>query len=313
MANKYRCELCNFTTNYDEELNAHKKTHKQKKLEKFVAEKLSPNSNMYSMAKSAYRLSKNTSSKFRTLPDFIIFGESKCGTNSLSANLIEHPKIPPFSRSIHFFDAAFDNGVGWYKQYFPTKWKKKDQLTGECTPYLHYPHSAKRVFSVVPNVKLIAILRNPIDRAYSNWKMETTFGYENLPFAEGVKEEENRIGKEIEKILENESYWSLPLFRYSYLERGKYAKNLKSWFEIFPKEQILIISSEDFDSKPQETVNNIFQFLNLPIHTIRNLEKKNVRILPKMTKQTRDELIEFFKPHNERLFKMINKKFDWDR
>ena len=192
MANKYRCELCNFTTNYDEELNAHKKIHKQKKLEKFVAKKLPPNSSMYSMAKSAYRLSKNTSSKFRTLPDFIIFGESKCGTNSLSANLIEHPKIPPFSRSIHFFDAAFDNGVGWYKQYFPTKWKKKDQLNGESSPYLNYPHSAKRVFSVVPNVKLIAILRNPIDRAYSNWKMETTFGYENLPFAEGVKEEENR-------------------------------------------------------------------------------------------------------------------------
>ena len=92
LANKYRCELCNYTTNYDKELNAHKKIHKQKKLEKFVAKKLPPNSSMYSMAKSAYRLSMNTSSKFRTLPDFLIFGESKCGTNSLYANLIEHPK-----------------------------------------------------------------------------------------------------------------------------------------------------------------------------------------------------------------------------
>ena len=313
LANKHRCELCNYTTNYDKELNAHKKTHKQKKLEKFGAKKLPPNSSMYSMAKSAYRLSMNTSSKFRTLPDFLIFGESKCGTNSLYANLIEHPKIPPFSKSIHFFDAAFDNGVGWYKQYFPPKWKKKDQLNGESSPYLNYPHSAKRVFSVVPDVKLVAILRNPIDRAYSNWKMETEFGYENLSFEEGIKEEENRIGKEIEKVLENENYWSLPLFRYSYLERGKYAKNLKSWFEIFPKDQFLIISSEDFSSKPQETVNNIFQFLNLSTHTIRNLEKKNVRKAAKMNEKTRNELIEFFKPHNERLFKMINKKFDWDK
>ena len=313
LANKYRCELCDYTTNYDKELNAHKKTHKQKKLEKFVAKKLPPNSSMYSMAKSAYRLSMNTSSKFRTLPDFLIFGESKCGTNSLYANLIEHPKIPPFSKGIHFFDAAFDNGVGWYKQYFPPKWKKKDQLNGESSPYLNYPHSAKRVFSVVPDVKLVAILRNPIDRAYSSWKMETEFGYENLSFEEGIKEEENRIGKEIEKVLENENYWSLPLFRYSYLERGKYAKNLKSWFEIFPKDQFLIISSEDFSSKPQETVNNIFQFLNLSTHTIRNLEKKNVRKAAKMNEKTRNELIEFFKPHNERLFKMINKKFDWDK
>jgi hypothetical protein len=143
--------------------------------------------------------------------------------------------------------------------------------------------------------------------------METEFGYENLSFEEGIKEEENRIGKEIEKVLENENYWSLPLFRYSYLERGKYAKNLKSWFKIFPKDQFLIISSEDFSSKPQETVNNIFQFLNLSTHTIRNLEKKNVRKAAKMNEKTRNELIEFFKPHNERLFKMINKKFDWDK
>ena len=90
MASKYRCELCSYTTNYDKELNAHKKIHKQKKLEKFVAKKLPPNSSMYSMAKSAYRVSMNTSSKFRTLPDFLIFGEAKCGTNSLCANLIVH-------------------------------------------------------------------------------------------------------------------------------------------------------------------------------------------------------------------------------
>ena len=75
----------------------------------------------------------------------------------------------------------------------------------------------------------------------------------------------------------------------------------------------MIISSEDFSSKPQETVNNIFQFLNLSTHTIRNLEKKNVRKAAKMNEKTRNELIEFFKPHNERLFKMINKKFDWDK
>ena len=72
--------------------------------------------------------------------------------------------------------------------------------------------------------------------------METEFGYENLSFEEGIKEEENRIGKEIEKVLENENYWSLPLFRYSYLESGKYAKNLKSWFEIFfPISDFLIV------------------------------------------------------------------------
>ena len=140
LANKHRCELCNYTTNYDKELNAHKKTHKQKKLEKFVAKKLPPNSSMYSMAKSAYRLSMNTSSKFRTLPDFLIFGESKCGTNSLCANLIEHQSIFLMLHLIMVLDGTNNT--------FHQNGRKRINLMANLVPILII-HIQQKEFSVL--------------------------------------------------------------------------------------------------------------------------------------------------------------------
>src|SRR2546423_13513556 len=117
--------------------------------------------------------------KIRIIPDFLIIGGQKCGTTSLYYYLIEHPNIAPAVRKqMHFFDNRFKKGFGWYKSNFPTifsKWyktflHKQKFVSGEATPYyLFHPLAASRVHQFLPDVKLIVLLRNPVNRAYSHY------------------------------------------------------------------------------------------------------------------------------------------------
>ena len=114
----------------------------------------------------------------RLMPDFIIIGAARCGTTNLYRNLTQHPYIvPAFRKEVHFFDhtSNFKNGVAWYRAHFPLllykhykQVRKQDIVTGEASPYyIFHPHAPKRAFEIVPQVKLIVMLRNPVDRAYS--------------------------------------------------------------------------------------------------------------------------------------------------
>src|SRR5689334_8975756 len=123
---------------------------------------------------------RNSTSQLRLLPDFIIIGAQKGGTTSLYNYLIEHPLIKSARRKeVHYFDRNFHKGVSWYKAFFPTSLEKyyaenilkKDFITGEGSPeYLFYPHCAEKAVRVLPQAKIIALLRNPVDRAYSQYR-----------------------------------------------------------------------------------------------------------------------------------------------
>src|SRR5579885_1417562 len=118
----------------------------------------------------------------RLLPDFLIIGGQRCGTSSLYYYLTEHPGIISAStKETHFFDESFSKGIGWYRAQFPSSFQKmyvtnvlkRDFLTGEGTPYyILYPHAPRRTFEIVPHVKLIALLRNPVERAHSQYWIE---------------------------------------------------------------------------------------------------------------------------------------------
>ena len=108
-------------------------------------------------------------------------------------------------------------------------------------------------------------------------------------------------------------YYFKDLVQNSYLARGFYAEQLKSWFKVFPKEKILIIKSEDLSSNPQKNLNEIFQFIELPQHNIEKLEKKNLGNYLRMEEKTRNDLTEFFRPYNEKLYLMLGRDFGWDK
>ena len=126
------------------------------------------------------RFIRNLSRNYRLLPDFLIIGYQKCGTTSLYNYLAQHTNIAPAGRKeTHYFSISYWRGINWYKSYFPTIFTKKKKggktngkfITGEASPqYIYHTYSLDRIQKTLPNVKLILLLRNPIDRAYSAYQ-----------------------------------------------------------------------------------------------------------------------------------------------
>ena len=266
---------------------------------------------------------KQLTGRFRIMPDFIIIGAQKCGTTSLYHYLTLHPEIiSAESKEIHFFNINYMLGLNWYKSKFPTLMQKyitktisrKNFLTGEASPYyINHVHTPKRIHKTISNVKIIAILRNPVDRAYSHFNFNIKQKLESLSFEDALKAEKGRLEGEKEKMMIDPHYNSNNYRNYSYLNRGIYIDQIKTWMNLFPKEQFLILRTEDLESNPNTVLKQTFEFLNLPDFTIQNTSHKNVGNYKEMNSDTRKWLIEYFKPHNEKLYKYLERDFQWDK
>ena len=255
----------------------------------------------------------------RVLPDFIIIGTARSGTTSLYYNICEHPSVLPAAYDeIGFFDSNYHLGINWYRSMFPTK-RKMEQvkektgfaITGEDTPfYIWDPLVAERILKILPNVKLIVLIRNPVDRAYSNYHLGLRSGTENLSFEDAIKSELSKL-ETVETNSENiTAKFTIPR---SYIVKGLYAEQLKIWFELFRSDQLLIVNTDDFEAHPQKVLNEIYGFLEIPEINIGNLEKHKVELYEKMKSSTRGFLLDLYKPYNEILFNLIGQKFDWDK
>ena len=270
----------------------------------------------------AFRASTNP---IRMMPDFIIIGTQKGGTTSLYRYLIEHPCIAPiYIKEPHFFDIYFYKGLHWYRSHFPTAVEKyyvrhiqkHDLITGEASPYyLFHPQAARRVAKTLPKARFIVLLRNPVDRAYSQYQHQTRQeGVEPLTFEEALACEEKRLAGEEEKLLKDEKYFSFNHRHYSYLARSKYIEQLPTWMSIFPGEQFLILRSEDLYTDPKAIVKQTLEFLDLPTSGLSTEYKPfNDARYAQMAPATRERLVEYFKPYNARLYEFLGRDFGWDK
>jgi hypothetical protein len=233
-----------------------------------------------------------------SLPDFVIIGAQKGGTSFLYHLLTRHPLVEPAARKeLHFFDGPrlFEKGAGWYRRCFPRP-KMDDgrrSITGEATPsYLFDPPVAKRMAQVVSQAQLIALLRNPVDRAYSHYQMQVKRGTEPRDFEEAIEQQDS-----------------------SYVSRGLYVDQLLRWSEFFSKEQMLILKSEDFFERPVETLKVVLDFLELPDWQpeASDLEQRRHTGVysKKMDPSTRRRLEAYFEPYNQRLYEYLGLDFGW--
>jgi len=258
----------------------------------------------------------------RVIPDFLVIGAKRCGTTSLYQHLSEHPCI---SRSPHdnigFFNENYHLGINWYKSLFPTVFykKKMESKNKQClffdvtSTYMEEELTAKNVYEVNPNQKIIVILRNPVDRAYSHYHVNVKEKSEKRSFEDAVFEEMNRIKSE--RIIQNKNK-NLRVFtpnNIHYLKKGFYALQLKSWFKIFPREQILVLSTEEFQEDQNLIYKKIFDFLNIPNMKIKNTEKMEKGNYIPMKDETRKLLLDYFRQYNYELFELINNEFDWKK
>ena len=260
-------------------------------------------------------------SPIRIMPSFIIIGAKKCGTTSVFYYLSKHSNVgASIRKEISYFDINFAKGNLWYKSFFPISLPGNESpylLTGEATAsYICHPQAPQRIAKVLPQVKLIALLRNPVDRAYSHYHHTKRMGREDLSFEEAIKQEEFRV-KQIEKI-ENNIYKLRgnyhKAYNYTYLSSGLYAEQLENWFSQFNKKQLLILKSEDYFSHPETIFQQILDFLKLPNWSPKQFQKHNYNsYLQKMDSNTRKHLIEYFQPHNEKLYELLGVDFGWNK
>ena len=251
-------------------------------------------------------------------PRFLIIGSQRCGTTSLYNYLSQHPNITSASKKeIHYFDTNYDKGNNWYKKHFTItegSKRKRELITGEATPYyIFHPHAPSRVKKNLPDAKLIVMLRDPVERAFSHYKHHFKLKVEPLRFEEAIRLESERMAGEWDKMLQDKSYDSYNLQMFSYLARGVYVDQLKRWFEHFPREQILVLQSEDFFDNPEKIFLQALHFLGLPDHKLTAYEKFNANGDEPIPNSIRRYLTNYFKPHNERLYKLIGTEFSWPR
>ena len=260
------------------------------------------------------------SSPFRVLPECFVIGVVRSGTTSLYHYLGQHPCIGSSAYDeIGYFDNNYHLGVNWYKSLFPTKFTKNKIikkhgkfLTYDVTPfYIYNPLVARRILASFPRAKIISNLRNPIDRAYSNYILMYQDGDTTKTFEEMIQIAMDEIEKN--KVKLNDEVYAADTFYQNILARGFYADQLKIWFEKFQKKQILIIPSEDLALKPDQVLTKVFEFLDLPYFKIKDFTRQNKREYHPMKDETRKLLVEFYKPHNKKLFDMLGSKFDWDK
>lgn len=205
------------------------------------------------------------------LPHFIIVGAAKSGTSTLTHYLQKHRAIYMPSQEVHFFHGGrngnWDKGVNWYKMKFEDA--KRGQLIGEKTPtYSYLPSVPKRIHDLLPNVKLIWIFRNPIDRSYSNYWHEVWKGNEWMDFNKAIKKEHRRHKKDVWK---------------GYATRSLYIDQVRRYLQYFDLNQMFFIKFEELKCRPGNTVENIFSFLNVEAQDVELLtgEKKNLTYIPR--------------------------------
>jgi hypothetical protein len=205
----------------------------------------------------------------------------------------------------------------WYRSFFPfwfrSKTEKLKWITGEATPYyIFHPLACERVRLELPSVKLIILIRNPIDRALSHYHHEVKSGFESLSFRQAVLEEENRISGERERIVNDQPYRSFAYQHFTYIKRGLYLEQISKWEDHFSQDQILILVSEEFFSNPASTLDLVCNFLEIKNYKPSSLGRYNDGQYPPMDTGTRQMLRDYYKPHNQRLEDHLKVNLDWD-
>lgn len=250
-------------------------------------------------------------------PKFLIIGAAKSGTTYAFNLLRQHPQLNlPKEKEINFFDYNFNKGTKWYRYQFPFK-TKIEKISGEGSPcYMYHPHAPKRAFSYNPNFKLVIFLRNPSYRAVSNYFMKMNFyNFEFNPERLLFIEEEINLGNLYEKnIIENENSSHKILRDFSFIRRGIYLFQIKRWYQYFPKENFLIIKSEDFYENPIKVLDQICDFLKIERYNGFNLkvDKYQGNYKNRVDEKIISTLKDFYKPHNEELEEYLNRKFNWE-
>jgi len=252
-------------------------------------------------------------SAVRPLPDFLILGAQKAGTTALYSYLRRHPSITgPSWKEVSYFDRHYARGEAWYRGNFPNKARTRGKLVGEASPsYLFHPLGPQRVRELVPEARLIALVRDPVDRAHSHYHDEVALGREPLLFESALAAEDERLRGEVERLVADPRYFSREWWSHAYQARGRYAEQLERWLAVFPQEQLLIVASDDLAAEPAETHARVLDFLGAAHQRLDAYPRVYEREYQPMKPETRERLAAEFDQPNRRLYELLGRELGW--
>jgi hypothetical protein len=263
------------------------------------------------MSNLYFRTVRRWTASLRALPDYVIIGAQKGGTTALHAYIQQHPQTRSASvKEVHYFDHFYERGNRWYMSHFPMRrtLRAGQAITGEATPsYMFPPQVAERMHALLPHVKLIAILRNPAERAISQYAMSVARGVETETLDVALQLEADRTEAALALMQSSPLEGIRALARCAYRGRGLYADQLGRFLTYFPREQLLVLKSEDLRADPPRTLRKVFLHLGLasdfvpPDLTFRHVRRNSVSVAPEIG----ESLAAFFRPHNARLSALL--------
>ena len=270
-------------------------------------------------SKSAFR---RATQDLRALPKLVVVGAQKCGTTSMYHYLSQHPKLSPASKKeVHYFDngvvaksGTYERGEKWYRRHFHLQ-ARQDIVSFEITPeYMLNPLAAGRIAKDLPGAKIVAVLRDPVDRAISQYKMEFRRKNETMACMDAMLAEEERLVDSFE----NQAFNTADFIWHTYKLRGRYLEQLQRYAELFDEKDMLVLEFGEIN-KP-ETYDRITDLVGIERHAfdVGHVYHK-AKIKPNAPENVdpcadaRAYLVDYFRPHNERLFEWLGREFDWQR
>jgi len=258
-------------------------------------------------------------SSLRLLPDFLIIGTQRGGTTSLYQYIAMHPDVAvPIKKEIQYFTLHYGRGESWYRSHFPTALgnsTRRRKLTFEATPYyLLHPHTPTRVAETLPDTRIIVLLRDPVLRAFSHYRHTRERNLEPLSFEAAIEAEPRRLAGIGDRMERDPTLNSRSHQLFSYVTRGIYVDQLRRWMDVFPKDRLLVLRSEDLYRNTSGIYAEVLEFLHLrsldlgfyPAFTERRSDN------PKIPPVAKAHLRELFAPHNARLASLLGRDMAWD-
>jgi hypothetical protein len=271
-------------------------------------------------------LARSTAQRFGTLtqrwrmtPSFIIVGAQRAGTTTLYRVLSEHPSVvrPTASKGIGYFDLNYRRGPAWYRGHFPLTWSGRrkagaDAVTFESSGYyLFHPLAAERIAQDLPDVRLVVMVREPVERAYSAHRHELARGFETEPFEEAVVLEEARTAGEQERIVADPDYESFSHRHHAYLARSRYSEQVARLQKAVGEDRVYIVDADRFFEDPQEEFEGLRQWLGLAPWRPTSVEQWNARPRDPLSPELRARLSEYFEPFDRVLADQMGRTPRW--
>jgi hypothetical protein len=287
--------------------------------------KVEPQSAPTAARRAAHSVSVSTgrlTRRARMLPGFLIVGAQRGGTTSMYRTLTQHPAIlkAVLHKGVHYFDTGYGHGMGWYQGHFPLRARAalarratgEVPLTFESSPYyMFHPLAAERISRDLPGVRLLVLVRDPVERAYSAHAHELARGYETELFERALELEDERLAGEAERIVSEPGYLSHSHQHHAYLTRGLYADQLERLGQLVGRDRVHVVDSGRFFTDPEPVYDGVLEFLGLRRHGYPVFERHNARPRSPMPETLRATLNEHFVAADERLTGWLGQPPSW--